>query len=89
LEGVVYACTCIFKTGEYNPSLRSFLLEDKFTDPTTGKPAEGYLVFIQKSLDNETWTNIAAAITDEDGSVKAYVTHRWEQLTTEYTSPDI
>jgi len=45
-----------------------------FTDPVTGKPAAGFLVFIQQSLDNATWTNVGAAVTDNNGYVVTSVT---------------
>jgi len=45
----------------------------KFTDPTTGEPAAGYLVFIQQSIDEKTWTNVGAAITDENGQINVLV----------------
>jgi len=45
-----------------------------FTNPVTKKPAANFLVFIKQSRDNVTWTNIGAAITDENGCVNATVT---------------
>jgi len=45
----------------------------KFIDPTTGNPAAGFLVFIQQSTDQETWTNVGAAITDQNGEINVLV----------------
>jgi len=52
----------------------SIPISGSFIDPTTEEPTVGYLVFIQQSLNNVTWTNIGAAITDENGCVNASVT---------------
>jgi len=49
-------------------------ISDSFVNPVTEEPAAGFLAFIQQSLDNVTWTNIGAAITDENGYVNVLVT---------------
>jgi peptide/nickel transport system substrate-binding protein len=48
-------------------------IEATFTNPLTEDPAAGFLVYIQKSTDKETWTNIGAAITDDDGAIDVSV----------------
>ena len=49
-------------------------ISGSFIDPATKVPLVGVLVFIQQSLNNVTWTNIAAAVTDISGWVNASVT---------------
>jgi peptide/nickel transport system substrate-binding protein len=51
----------------------SLPISTAFTDPVREEPAAGFLVFVQKSADKETWTNIGAAITDENGFVNVTV----------------
>jgi len=48
-------------------------ISGSFIDPGPKTPAAGFLVFIQQSPDNVTWTNIAAAVTDKSGWVNASV----------------
>lgn len=52
----------------------SISISDSFIDPETGLGASSFLVFLQQSPDNETWTNIAASDTDENGAVYFTVT---------------
>lgn len=63
-----------------------------FVDPTTDGPAAGFLTFIQTSLDEETWSNIGAVITDENGGLDISVappvgTAYYRALFTGYTVP--
>lgn len=44
-----------------------------FVDPASNKPAAGLVAFVQQSLDNATWSNVVAAITDANGFVNASV----------------
>jgi len=52
----------------------SIPISGSFIDPTAKTPLAGALVFVQKSLDNKTWTNVAAAVTDISGWVNVSVT---------------
>ncbi|RJS84814.1 hypothetical protein CW706_03045 [Candidatus Bathyarchaeota archaeon] len=52
----------------------SIRLSSEFFNPATKKPASGFIVFVQKSLDNKTWTNVGALITDKDGRVDISIT---------------
>jgi len=52
----------------------SIPISGSFIDPTAEEPAVDFLVFIQQSLDEVTWTNIGAAITDENGFINASFT---------------
>jgi hypothetical protein len=51
----------------------SVSLSASFINPETKKPAAGILAFVQQSLDNATWSNIGAAITDINGCVNVSV----------------
>ncbi len=43
-------------------------LGGKFLNPSTGGPYANFLLFIQQSLDNKTWTSVQAAVTASDGT---------------------